>query len=112
MLDFMKIDEIIYAALDEDMPFGDITTDNTVPEENVSSARLIAKESGIIAGMPVFCRVFQLIDESVEIELLCKDGDFVEKGSLIATLKGPSRAILKGERVGLNLVQRMSGTAL
>jgi len=111
MIDFMKVDEIIYAALDEDMPFGDITTEYTVPADRISEGRLIAKEDGVIAGLPVFVRVFELIDPDVEIELLKNDGDVVSKGELIATLKGPSRAILKGERVGLNLVQRMSGTA-
>ena len=111
MIDFMKVDEIIYAALDEDMPFGDITTEYTVPADRISEGRLIAKEDGVIAGLPVFTRVFELIDPDVEIELLKADGDKVYKGDLIATLKGPSRAILKGERVGLNLVQRMSGTA-
>lgn len=111
MIDFMKVDEIIYAALDEDMPFGDITTEYTVPADRISEGRLIAKEDGVIAGLPVFTRVFELIDPDVEIDLLKADGDKVSKGDLIATLKGPSRAILKGERVGLNLVQRMSGTA-
>ena len=111
MIDFMRVDEIIYAALDEDMPFGDITTEYTVPADRISNGRLIAKEDGIIAGLPVFTRVFELVDPEVEIELFKKDGDTVSKGDLIATLKGPSRAILKGERVGLNLVQRMSGTA-
>ncbi|MBE7064595.1 MAG: carboxylating nicotinate-nucleotide diphosphorylase [Ruminococcaceae bacterium] len=111
MIDFMKVDEILYAALDEDMPFGDITTEYTVPADRISEGRLIAKESGVIAGLPVFSRVFELVDPDVEITMLKADGDVVEKGELIATLKGPSRAILKGERVGLNLVQRMSGTA-
>ena len=111
MIDFIKVDEIIYAALDEDMPFGDITTEYTVPADRISEGRLIAKEDGVIAGLPVFARVFELIDSSVEISFLKSDGDCVNKGDLIATLRGPSRAILKGERVGLNLVQRMSGTA-
>ena len=111
MLDFIKVDEIIYASLEEDMPFGDITTDYTVPEESVSEARLIAKENGVIAGLTVFERVFFLIDSNVEVNLFFEDGMSVKKGDVIAVLKGPSRAILKGERVGLNLVQRMSGIA-
>ena len=111
MTDFMKIDELIFNTLAEDTPFGDITTEYTVPREAVSRARLIAKQDGVIAGMTVFCRVFALLSEEILIKVEIQDGEQAKKGDVIATLEGPSRELLIGERTALNLLQRLSGIA-
>ncbi|MCR5787174.1 MAG: carboxylating nicotinate-nucleotide diphosphorylase [Acholeplasmatales bacterium] len=105
------VDDIILNALHEDMPTGDITTDNLIPEDEVSSAKLISKDNGVISGILVFKRVFELLDPRVKVDVLVNDGDKVVNKQLLATLNGPTRAILKGERTALNLMQRMSGIA-
>lgn len=110
-LDKKQIDKIVLNALEEDMPYGDVTTDNLIPEEDVTEAKFIAKADGVIAGMPVAARVFELIDSRISIEILKNDGDKVTKGDIIAILNGPTAGILKGERTALNLMQRLSGIA-
>lgn len=111
MLNFDQIDRVIKMSLEEDMPFGDITTENIISEDSVSKARFIAKESGIVAGLPVAERTFYLIDQRVRFQILKPEGSFVEKGDVIATVEGPTIAILEGERTALNLLQRLSGVA-
>lgn len=111
MIDLTIIDEIILRSLKEDMPMGDITTDSTVPENEVIAARLIAKEDCVIAGTEIFARVFTLLDPNVYVERLVNDGDKVLKGTIIMHVSGNSRALLKAERTALNLLQRMSGIA-
>ncbi|NLX64262.1 MAG: carboxylating nicotinate-nucleotide diphosphorylase [Clostridiaceae bacterium] len=111
MLDYSLVDDIILRALKEDMPMGDITTESTVPEDETSSARLIAKEDMVVAGLEVFCRVFILLDQNIYIERYVNDGDKVKTGTVILKISGNSRAILKAERTALNLLQRMSGIA-
>lgn len=110
-LDKKQIDKIVLNALEEDMPYGDVTTDNLIPEGDVTEAKFIAKADGVIAGMPVAARVFELIDSRISIEILKNDGDKVSKGDIIAILNGPTAGILKGERTALNLMQRLSGIA-
>lgn len=110
-MDFKIIDEIINNALDEDMPQGDITTDNLILETSKSKAFLIAKEDGIISGVEVFKRVFYLLGNDVDIKFNVSDGDTIKAYDHLATLCGSTRSILKGERVSLNLIQRMSGIA-
>lgn len=110
-LDKKQIDKIVLNALEEDMPYGDVTTDNLIPEDDVTEAKFIAKAEGVIAGMPVAARVFELIDNRISIEIFKNDGDKVEKGDIIAILRGPTAGILKGERTALNLMQRLSGIA-
>lgn len=110
-LDKKQIDKIVLNALEEDMPYGDVTTDNLIPEEDITEAKFIAKADGVIAGMPVAARVFELIDSRISIEILKNDGDKVSKGDIIAILNGPTAGILKGERTALNLMQRLSGIA-
>lgn len=110
-LDKKQIDKIVLNALEEDMPYGDVTTDNLIPEEDVTEAKFIAKADGVIAGMPVAARVFELIDSRISIEILKNDGEKVSKGDIIAVLNGPTAGILKGERTALNLMQRLSGIA-
>lgn len=110
-LDKKQIDKIVLNALEEDMPYGDVTTDNLIPENDVTEAKFIAKAEGVIAGMPVAARVFELIDSRISIEIFKNDGEKVVKGDIIAILRGPTAGILKGERTALNLMQRLSGIA-
>lgn len=105
------IDPIIEAALKEDMPRGDVTSDSVVPEGSRSSAVLLAKEKGVLAGMPVAKRVFQKIDTSVRFMHELQDGSMLQEGTRIARLDGDSASLLKGERTALNFLQRMSGIA-
>lgn len=110
-LDFRIVDEIILRALNEDMPLGDITTDSTITEYSVSKARLIAKESGVLAGITVAIRVFELLDPKVIYCTNFKDRDKFRKGDILLELEGNTRALLKAERTALNLLQRMCGIA-
>lgn len=110
-LDMTLVDEIILRALREDMPMGDLTTDSTIPEAQEASARIIAKEAGVVAGLPVFMRVFTLLDSHASFNLLVEEGDVVQKGTVLMTFGGNARALLKAERTALNLMQRMSGIA-
>lgn len=111
MLDKKLMDRILIGALEEDMPFGDITTDSVIDPDSMSKAKFLAKEEGIIAGMPVAEETFALLDPRVRLEVLCPDGTKVKKGDVIAWIEGPTAAILKGERTALNLLQRLSGIA-
>lgn len=104
------IDKIITDALHEDIPTIDITTDNLFTDE-VSEGVFIAKEDGVLSGIKVMKRVFELVDDSIYLKVINTDGTKVEKGDLVAIISGNSRSILKGERVALNLMQRMSGVA-
>ncbi len=108
---FLGIDELIRNALAEDIGTGDITTLSCIREDAFSKGCFRAKESGIICGMDILSRVFALVDASVAVNALKKDGDTVDKGEVIAEIFGPSRSILTGERVALNLIQRLSGIA-
>jgi nicotinate-nucleotide pyrophosphorylase (carboxylating) len=105
------IDRIVLAALAEDIGDGDVTTENTIPEDARLTGRFLAKESGVVAGVHVVWRTFALLDPRVELLVLIGDGVCVEKGQVIAQVSGPGRAILTGERVALNFLQRMSGIA-
>ena len=110
MLNYLIIDDIIQRGLNEDMPFGDITTSSIIPEDSTCTASLYVKEDGIICGLPVFERVFTLIGD-VKCNLFKKDGDKVSKGEKIGEVKGNTQKVLMGERIGLNYLQRMSGIA-
>lgn len=110
MLNFLTIDKLIKEGLSEDMPFGDITTCSIIDETSNCEVSLFAKENGIICGLPVFKEVFLLLG-NVNITLNVSDGDSVSKGDKLATLSGNTRNILQGERLALNLLQRMSGIA-
>lgn len=110
MLNFLAIDKLIKDALNEDMPFGDVTTCSIVNEFSISTVSLYAKEDGVICGLPVFKRVFEILG-AVKVELNVVDSDTVIKGQKLGILTGNTRSILMGERVALNLLQRMSGIA-
>ena len=105
------IDRIIENALLEDIHTGDITTLAVVPDSRVVSARLIAKEPMVLAGISVAARVFQLLDQRIEFICEHSDGTRLEKGDIIARLRGDAAQLLQGERVALNLLQRMCGIA-
>ena len=106
-----SIDEILLATFKEDITNVDLSTCCVMPNYQLGKADLIAKQDGIVAGLPVFERAFQLVDENVEISFFCKDGDFVKKGMKMAEVKGDIRVILSVERTALNFLQRMSGIA-
>lgn len=105
------IDDIIKTALMEDINYIDSTTDLLIPEDDISEAYFVAKDSGVLAGTEVAARVFKLLDENVEARFTAKDGDRVNNGDIIAEFKGNTAAMLKAERTALNLIQHMSGIA-
>ncbi len=105
------IEEIIKKGLIEDINYFDAATDLLIPENQVSEAKLIAKAEGIIAGIEVFEMVFKLIDSEIDFKNIFKDGDRVTHGDVILTMTGKTQTILKGERLALNFLQRMSGIA-
>ena len=105
------IDKIIKNSLDEDIGTGDITTNTTIPRECTASGEYVAVQDGIICGLEVAKRVFELLDPTVVFTAGVKDGDSVKKGDIIAEISGNACNILIGERTSLNLMQRMSGIA-
>jgi nicotinate-nucleotide pyrophosphorylase (carboxylating) len=105
------IDSIIDAALREDMPQGDITSESIIPVDSRARAIILAKENGILAGMDVASRVFEKIDPGVEFKKEKNDGQKFSDGETLAVLQGASISLLKGERTALNFLQRMSGIA-
>lgn len=107
----LNADELILQALREDISSEDVTTNAVMPNARKGEAQLICKQDGVLAGLSVFQRVFELLDESVFAEFYFSDGDKVKKGDLIGTITGDIRAILSGERTALNYLQRMSGIA-
>ncbi len=107
----VEIQPLIDVALVEDIGTGDITSDWTVPEQKMASARFVAKSIGVVAGLSVAEWVFDTVDPQTTFELGLSDGDVVRPGDLIATVSGPARALLTGERTALNFIQRMSGVA-
>ena len=111
MLDNNIIDRIIKNALQEDLGWGDVTTDSTIPDTAVIRGNFIAKEEGIICGIEVCRRVFEMVDRSIDFQARRKDGQIASKGDIIAEVSGNARSILKGERTALNFFQRMSGIA-
>ena len=107
----MNADELILLALKEDITSEDITTNAVMPQYKKGEVQLICKQDGIIAGLGVFKRVFELIDPNTVTELYFKDGDKVKNGDLIGVVTGDIRVLLSGERTALNFLQRMSGIA-
>jgi nicotinate-nucleotide pyrophosphorylase (carboxylating) len=105
------IDSVILHALKEDIGHGDITSLSIIPEEQKSTATVIAKEDFLLAGMPFFLRVFQLVDPEVQFRSLKKDGTKIKNGQIIARIRGRARSLLAAERTALNILQRVSGIA-
>lgn len=107
----MQADKLIRMALQEDITSEDVSTNAVMRSAVKGTVDLIAKEDGIIAGLDVYARVFQILDEKTEISFNFKDGEAVKKGELLGTVTGDIRVLLSGERVALNYLQRMSGIA-
>lgn len=107
----LQADHLIEAALKEDISSEDVSTNAVMKERVQGEVDLICKQDGILAGLMVFRRVFELLDDSTEVETYCQDGDEVKKGQLMAKVRGDIRVLLSGERVALNFLQRMSGIA-
>ena len=107
----LQADHLILEALKEDISSEDVTTNSVMKEAVKGEVDLICKQDGIIAGLEVFARVFQLLDADTEVQLYCKDGDEVKNGQLMGQVLGDIRVLLSGERVALNYLQRMSGIA-
>lgn len=107
----IRADELIRMALAEDVTSEDVSTNCVLHERTEGEADLICKQNGVVAGLPVFARVFALLDEDTRVEFFAKDGDAVQKGQRLAVVRGDMRAILTGERTALNYLQRMSGIA-
>lgn len=107
----LNADNLILSALQEDITSEDITTNSVMPQYQLGEVELICKEDGIVAGLDVFKRVFELLDEKTEFDFSCKDGDAIKNGQKLGTVKGDIRVLLSGERTALNYLQRMSGIA-
>lgn len=110
-LNIQELEYIIEHAFREDIGDGDITTNNLVPENSVAKASMTAKADGVIAGLPIAEKVFKKLDPNLIWKPLVKDGDTIKKGDVIVEMQGSFRALLTGERLALNLMQRMSGIA-
>ena len=107
----LNVDHLIKESLQEDISSEDVTTNAVMKEAVTGEVQLICKQDGVVAGLDVFRRVFEILDENVKIDFYCKDGDEVKKGELMGVVTGDIRALLSGERVALNYLQRMSGIA-
>ena len=107
----LNADDAILAALKEDITSEDITTNSVMPDYRLGEVELICKEDGVIAGLDVFKRVFELLDDRTEVFFECKDGEYVKNGQKLGTVRGDIRVLLSGERTALNYLQRMSGIA-
>lgn len=105
------IDKIITTALEEDIHYVDVTTDYLLDDNHTSEAYYLAKDTGVLCGIDIAKRVFELAGGNVTMEILKKDGETVQKGDILARMKGSTKTLLKGERTALNLLQHMSGIA-
>ena len=111
MLNFRSIDPLIELAFEEDIGIGDITTESTVSPLQRGLGTILAKTEGVIAGLPIAQRVFDKIDSRLDFRMLVVDGDYVESMTPIGAVEGSAKSILTGERIALNFLQRLSGTA-
>lgn len=107
----LNVDELILMALREDISSEDITTNSVMREKKNGRVQLICKQGGIVAGLHIFKRTFELLDENISVKMYFKDGDSVKNKDIIAEIEGDVRVLLSGERTALNFLQRMSGIA-
>ena len=107
----LNMDRYLLLALEEDITSEDVSANAVMDQPCLGEVELICKQSGVLAGLQVFSRVFELLDERFTMESFCADGDRVEPGQRLALLRGDIRALLSGERTALNFLQRMSGIA-
>lgn len=106
-----QIQRVVAMALEEDAPFGDVTSQTFVPAATTATAELVAREPGVFAGAEVFEVAMTALDEATKVTVLCADGEPFDRRQVLARVEGKARAILQAERVALNLVQRMCGIA-
>ncbi|MEO6473292.1 MAG: carboxylating nicotinate-nucleotide diphosphorylase [Aeromicrobium sp.] len=111
MLSRDQIDKVVWMALEEDAPWGDITSETLVPATAVANADLVAREAGVFSGGEVFAVAMTTLDDTVKVTIHVADGERFDKGTVLANVSGPARVVLRAERVALNLVQRMCGIA-
>ncbi len=111
MLNKFYVDRLIENALLEDINYVDVATDYLIPEDQNGAAQFIAKADGVLCGLDIALRVFELIQPNVKAEIFKRDGDKLKKGDIIAKISGKTKTLLKGERTALNLIQHMSGVA-
>lgn len=111
MINQRTINRLVTAALEEDAPWGDITSESIVPHNAVVRAQLVAREPGVFSGVALLEAAFHLVDSKTHMELHISDGEVFESRAVLATITGPARAILRAERIALNFTQRMSGIA-
>ena len=111
MLSNQIIQEVVQRALNEDAPWGDVTSEHLIPENATATAELSAREAGVFSGADVFAAAFLLTDPSLDVQLFLEDGDTFVAGQELGVVTGSARAVLTAERIGLNFVQRMSGIA-
>ena len=111
MLQQTYIDRLITTALDEDIHYIDVTTDNLLDDAHTSEAYYLAKDSGVLCGIDIAKRVFELVGGDFTMDIRIHDGEPVKKGDIIATMTGSTKTLLKGERTALNILQHMSGIA-
>lgn len=109
--DWENAKNLLKSAIKEDVGDSDITSDILIPDKKVSKAVLLLKDDAVIAGTEIFKYVFNLLNKNVSVFFLISDGEYVFKNRIIALISGPTKEILKGERVALNILQRMSGIA-
>ena len=111
MLSKFYIEDHVKMALEEDIGFGDITTENLAGDNDFLSGELNTRSEGVLCGCEVFKTVFKVLSDDIKIKFYFKDGDKIKKGDKIADISGPAKYLLMGERVSLNYIQRMSGIA-
>lgn len=111
MLNLRSIDVLIELAFEEDIGIGDITTESTVPSSQEGIGTLLAKSDGVIAGLPIAQRTFEILDSGITFSTFVNDGDTIQAGNPIAEVRGNAKNILIGERTALNFLQRLSGVA-
>lgn len=111
MLDQQLINSVVGAALREDAPNGDVTSEHLIPAAANATAELVAREPGVFSGADVFIAAFKLTNSSIVVEMKISDGQEFSAGQVLAVITGPARSVLTAERIGLNFVQRMSGIA-
>lgn len=111
MLTRVQIDRVVSAALEEDAPWGDLTSEYLIPEDAVATADLVGREAGVFSGGEVFAAAFRLTDPRIRVDALVDDGEAFPAGATLARVTGPARGVLTAERIGLNFAQRMSGIA-
>ncbi|QHC67146.1 carboxylating nicotinate-nucleotide diphosphorylase [Rathayibacter sp. VKM Ac-2759] len=111
MLTRQSIERLVTLALEEDAPWGDLTSDTLIPPDATASAQLVAREPGVFSGGAVLLGTFLQADSRIRVSGIAEDGARFDTGTVLATIDGPAGGVLRGERVALNLVQRMSGIA-